>query len=253
MKINWSETNGITRGLVAAYPFKEGSGTIIEDLANGNNGTLTNGPTWAGSPFGNSISFDGSNDFVDCGSIGDFTSDFSISFWMYTRNLSNSPVVIYKGNFNTSGYYIQLNNNGNHEVKFETNQSGSNTTVISNVNTIIDITWQHYVCTLKSTTGYIYLNGQQVKTGSLTAPVSSSSNFKICTYGGSSGFELNALITNLNIWNRALSASEVARLYADPYIMYRFPDNRWFKSAAIAGIFNKIFFPRQAVNRASTY
>jgi hypothetical protein len=59
-------TNGLVLCLDAAnrksYP---GSGTTWTDLSgNGNNGTLTNGPTYS-SANGGSLSFDGTNDVVN--------------------------------------------------------------------------------------------------------------------------------------------------------------------------------------------
>jgi len=62
-------TDGLVLSLDAAdknsYP---GSGTTWTDLSgNGNNGTLTNGPTFD-SGNGGSIVFDGGDDYVDCGS-----------------------------------------------------------------------------------------------------------------------------------------------------------------------------------------
>ena len=61
-------TDGLVLYLDAAnnrsYP---GSGTTWTDLSRGgNNGTLTNGPTFNGAN-GGSIVFDGTNDFIDCG------------------------------------------------------------------------------------------------------------------------------------------------------------------------------------------
>ena len=63
-------TNGLVLALDAAdrnsYP---GSGTAWTDISGrGNTGTLTNGPTYS-SANGGSIVFDGTNDYVDCGSI----------------------------------------------------------------------------------------------------------------------------------------------------------------------------------------
>jgi hypothetical protein len=75
----------VTDGLVLAldagnrksYP---GSGTTWTDLSGrGNNGTLTNGPTFSSSN-GGSIVFDGTNDFVDTSLITEF-SDFTVCVW----------------------------------------------------------------------------------------------------------------------------------------------------------------------------
>ena len=61
-----------------SYP---GTGTTWSDLSrDGNNGTLTNGPT-VDSGNGGSIVFDGSNDYVDFDDILDL-STLSVSMWI---------------------------------------------------------------------------------------------------------------------------------------------------------------------------
>ena len=54
--------------LVANWPMKEGTGSSIADLSgNGNTGTIT-GATWVKTTGGDScLSFDGTDDYVDCG------------------------------------------------------------------------------------------------------------------------------------------------------------------------------------------
>ena len=78
-------TNGLILHLDAgnsssySYP---GSGTTWTDTSgNGFNGTLTNGPTYSSSN-GGYFGFDGSNDYVNIGSIStNFSSGFSTSFF----------------------------------------------------------------------------------------------------------------------------------------------------------------------------
>lgn len=82
-------TNGLVLALDAAnnksYP---GSGVTWYDLSgNGNNGTLTNGPTFNVGNLG-SIVFDGTNDYVSFNNSGTSTSfdfgtgDMTFTFWM---------------------------------------------------------------------------------------------------------------------------------------------------------------------------
>lgn len=74
--------------LVGAWGFEEGGGlTTADSSGNNNNGTLTNGPTWAinGGKFGNAITFDGVNDFVNVlrSNSLDLTQSFTISAWVF--------------------------------------------------------------------------------------------------------------------------------------------------------------------------
>jgi hypothetical protein len=89
-------TNGLVLALDAAdrnsYP---GSGTTWTDLSgNGNNGTLTNGPTFSN----NSIVFDGVDDYVLLPNIAVSTLPaFSICFWAKITSGASSPTVYSEG------------------------------------------------------------------------------------------------------------------------------------------------------------
>ncbi len=69
-----------------SYP---GTGNTWYDLTiNGNNGTLTNGPTFS-SINGGGIVFDGINDYVSVGNLGSFYAQGTISYWMYSTAVEN--------------------------------------------------------------------------------------------------------------------------------------------------------------------
>ena len=72
-------------GLVAAYAFEEGAGTVTADASGrGNNGTIS-GAAWRPGRFGNSLGFDGLNDWV---TVADSTSlaldqGMTLEAWVY--------------------------------------------------------------------------------------------------------------------------------------------------------------------------
>lgn len=158
-------TNGLVLNLDAAnvksYP---GSGTAWSDLSGrGNNGTLTNGPTFS-SGNGGSIVFDGVNDRFGTNSQIDLsnTSAISVDFWCkvlsYTEvagawaivfevsaNFNGSTTGLYVGiaedssiTWRGSGvqYPISLNIRGN--VGY--NLHGFDKTLVN------DLQWHHWVC-----------------------------------------------------------------------------------------------------------
>jgi len=61
------DINGsLAKGLVGWWKFDETNGTIAYDSSgNGNDGDLTNGPTWVSGKIGGALSFDGVNDYVE--------------------------------------------------------------------------------------------------------------------------------------------------------------------------------------------
>jgi hypothetical protein len=87
--------DGVESGLVLAldagnsksYP---GSGATWTDLSGrGNNGTLTNGPTYS-STNGGSFSFDGVDDWVNLGNISLSTTELTVSAWLYDTDTSGN-------------------------------------------------------------------------------------------------------------------------------------------------------------------
>ena len=101
--------NGLVLNLDAgnanSYP---GTGTTWFDLASGNNGTLTNGPTYDIAN-GGSIVFDGVNDYVGLGNTPIFgTSSFTIDMWIYLPSTdSNYRAILSKrSNSNYTGFAV---------------------------------------------------------------------------------------------------------------------------------------------------
>ena len=103
-------------GLVAAYSFDQGSGTAAPDASGtGNNGTLTNGPTWAAAgKYGGAISFDGVNDMVtiaDSASL-DLTTGMTLQAWVRPTTLGTTwRTVVFKQRSGGLVYGLYANRN----------------------------------------------------------------------------------------------------------------------------------------------
>lgn len=99
-----------------SYP---GTGTTWSDLIEGNDGTLTNGPTYD-SANGGSIDFDGTNDFVrvpDSAALQFGTGSFTASAWIYPVSAVDGRII------NTRGRGLGGQYSG---YQFRTGESGSN-------------------------------------------------------------------------------------------------------------------------------
>lgn len=219
--LNNEPLNIVTSGLVLYFDagftpsFPKGFNTWYDLSGSGNTGTLVNGPSYNSTNYG-SISFDGTNDYVNCGNILDYTTgDFTFSYWVYITDLQNAnggSVIIYKGDTSVNGYSDFLDSTG--EIQFRTNTAGptvvteTNTGVISTGNTY-NITYTRVGTSIK-----IYVNGVNVTltSGVHANPVTSSSNFTIGAYSGTSFFSNKRLYSFYN-YNRGLSAAEVLQNY----------------------------------------
>ena len=197
-------------GNTLSYP---GSGTLWTDLSiYGNNGTLINGATF-NSANGGSIVFDGTNDFADFGNILNYTTEnFTFSYWVYfnsltTNQVGQGPVIIYKGAFQTNGYYDQIQNGA---ITFTTNQSGTNQSTNTNTGLITINNWYNISYVRTGPSIRIYLNGidSTNTTGVHINPVTSSDNFRLSNYSNGYIYSNIKLAEFIN-HNRALTPTEV--------------------------------------------
>ena len=103
-------TNGLILYLDAAnirsYPK---SGTAWTDLSGqGNNGTLTNGPTYS-QDNGGGFLFDGVNDYVDTGNINYlFNTPFTISMWIKFASVSSVSALVSTYGPGNDGFFIEI-------------------------------------------------------------------------------------------------------------------------------------------------
>jgi len=208
-------------GFTASYPK---NGTTWYDVGGSNNGTLTNGPTFS-TDGGGSIVFDGANDYVDCNSsIVDLNSSFTFASWVKTTsNLSdnsNFRRLIGRGDNSSSftGEWAALtyNTSGNafaFEIDDDTVKSGMYGTISLNPNT-----WYYVVGVINRTnTLYLYVNGvlDSTATDNTSLNVNPPYNLYLGAQrsGGNPFFILNGNLPVAQIYNRALSATEILQNY----------------------------------------
>ena len=192
--------------------------TVWKDISGNNRtGTLTNGPLFNTSNYGN-ILFDGSDDYV----IGNTPSGLNLSqpctvnVWVYFNNFNViNPRII---EVQDSSYSIQIIRDGASTrlaTKNSNFQSGTNSTTWFVPSTSIwyniSVVWNPYA---SSTT--LYLNSVlQSSVGS--TPVGAGNQTNKYVIGRRSDFvattELNGNVAQVSIYNRALSAVEVSQNY----------------------------------------
>lgn len=202
--------NGLVLNLDAAvtdsYP---GNGTIWRDLSgNGNNGTLTNGPTFNAAN-GGSIVFDGSNDYVVASSvknIPNLNADFTI-------NLFTKPIVSNYGNIfvlANSTYVNECQVLLSYNTIYVTKYGGS---VLIQGGSISLNLWYNIVYIQNNNTGILYINGSQIASNSIVPQTTATSNIILGTYntGGPQPYGGHTAIAQ--VYNRALSAAEILKNY----------------------------------------
>jgi|688.fasta_scaffold196363_3 hypothetical protein len=210
--------NGLVLYLDAGNPLSyPGTGTIWNDLSNfGNNGTLINGPTFNSGNGGN-IVFDGTNDFVNCGTGVGKPVNFTISTWIKPNAWNNCGIV-----FSTNGQ--PLNHwglwgrvNGNFEVYVSNGSSfqGANTSLPWSSVSIPNSGFTNITITVDGSLIKIFKNSLQVG-GNLTQTiqqVGSSNNLLIGQTAADSGYYYNGSVAEVLVYNRALSSTEILENY----------------------------------------
>lgn len=208
--------NGLVLYLDAAnlksYP---GSGTVWTDLStNGNNGTLTNTPTYS-STNGGIISFDGISASIQIPSFNISGSQISIFSWFKFSSLQTGErSIIRKDN----RWQLGFSNPSTNTVRCLLATSGTTGWVSTNdfIYPFVNDTWYYFGFVYDNGVTKVYVNGTNVKTitaitGSLltnTTAVSIGGNVT-----GGITTNLNGVIPLTSVYNTALSDLEVLQNY----------------------------------------
>ena len=205
--------NGLVLCLDAANPKSyPGSGTTWTDLSgNGNNGTLTNGPTYSGSS-GGYIDFDGTDDYVT-GTIDGFNPDSGCTLETFVRR-PTTP-----GAWRT--YFNIKPNSGSNTPFFEMRTSGASLTTtalyfngtdyFTTAYTINSTDFYHMIATYDGAGNInLYINGSLYDTKTSVSSFAIGANPTI-TIGRaySNDRPTNIEVGVCKVYNRALTALEV--------------------------------------------
>jgi len=214
-------TNGLILNLDAgklqSYPR---SGTTWNDISgNRNNGTLVNGGSGLtfNSLNGGSLVFDGIDDYSDLGNNFNFeyNNTFSVGGWFYFNNDIDITLISKQ---ETSGNYRGwvLRKLTSYQLMIGlVNTVANQVQIRATTNLIKPNTWFHLMGTYNGSTlasGLkLYINGSQVSTTVTSNTLGSNTVLNSVSCILSLGF--NGRISNVTIYNKELSASEVLRNY----------------------------------------
>jgi|TARA_B100001094_G_scaffold161493_1_gene156206 hypothetical protein len=194
-----------------SYP---GTGTTWSDLAESNNGTLTNGPTFdAGN--GGSIVFDGSNDYVDTGMNPSYSA-VTISCWFQYSDTFTSIVMGRYNDWINAGVF-RIPANGIIGVGGQATGNGYDSMSPDSSLAFSAGQWVNTVFTYNGSIYRSYHQGLAGDTISRSHTFSSVSSQNIWIGRRTSDASLanyySGKISNVSIYNRALTADEIRRNY----------------------------------------
>jgi hypothetical protein len=206
-------TDGLVLCLDAANPKSyPGSGTSWTDISgNGNNGTLVNGVGYSGDNLG-SLSFDGVDDSVDCGTsaVLNVGNNITVNAWFYVNsNSAYQPIVSKVLSDGSLGWEV-ANSSGSFRTTFRPTATQINLTAGS----LVVGNWYMGTMTFDGVTAKLYLNGTQTGSTSTGGPVTLNSSQPLQI--GTRGIPVNWYNGNISIaqiYNRALTAQEVQQSF----------------------------------------
>jgi hypothetical protein len=210
---------------IAWWKFDENAGTAASDSSgNAQTATLVNGATWGPARVGASaVAFDGTNDTVTLpqGILSDFARDHTVCLWAVTT----APTAMGSGGYKQTPLnlatdeanglrWLIIENSTPPGTWFVTNTvNGRWTSLTTKTQTFSADTWVHLCSTQARGTLALYVNGVAPLTAANTdnydpGPVS--------VLGGRSTTDgtMSGRLDDVKVWNRALSATEVASEYA---------------------------------------
>jgi hypothetical protein len=159
-----------------------------------------------------SFSFDGVNDYFDCGNPTDlqFTSDFSISGWFKTSSTASQRILSKDDGTNRS-YYIQLNGNSYlRGAVFTSNTQQSNNAGSG----LADGNWHNFVFTFENGVGTkLYIDGGTPNLDTVTGALDNDSSIVTIGSRGDGANKFNGNIDEVALWNSTLSSAAVTEIY----------------------------------------
>ena len=226
-------------GLIGCWLFNEGGGTQVADLSEHRNHGILSGtsPSWSPGNYGPSVLLPGTDEHIlitDTNGNLDFegaNESFTVIVWINPYALSTYQSLVWIQDENDDMWRVLIWNDGTIKASLNAIDFGSTSTVSTGI-------WQQVAVVFdKSGNGQIYIDGQPSGTPvTLGGEVLSLTTNEIYVgYTETGTFPYNGQTNHLMIWDKALSAGEIAQLYADPFCMFsRDPIELWIGAMAAA-------------------
>lgn len=209
--------------LVDQWLLNDGSGLTASDMLGPHPAALIGGVAWSQDPDrGTTVTFDGSTGYLATStSVMTTNSSYTVSAWVKLTDTSTEHTALSQNGSTRSPFYLQYDNVSNTwrlhissaDVSSPTWYSAVSTTVPSQVGT-----WTHLVGVYDSEakTAKLYVNGQAEGSESNVTTWNSTG---VTWIGRSLTTWWQGNLSDVQIYSRALSATEVTQLYGTGHVI----------------------------------
>lgn len=209
----------ITSNLKCRLALDEGTGTTVADFGSeGVNATLNGAARVAGRIGAGAVSFSNSAHNVDRASpVSGITDQLTIAAWINCTAAGSYPVFVSNApSSGLKGFELGLDAS-NGKPRFIVWLASSSAVVVSSGSSLVSAGWKHVVAVYNGVDLRVYVDGALSCT-----PVAQTGNIdftgavslRVGNRAGSTAQPFTGSIDELRVYNRALSAADVADLYA---------------------------------------
>ncbi|MBI4744175.1 MAG: hypothetical protein HY776_05090, partial [Actinobacteria bacterium] len=145
--------------LVGYWLFDEGGGSTAYDKSSANNNGTIYGATWTQGKYGQALSFDGIDDYMQVPNSTslNITDQLTAEAWVKLSSLGNTQTIINKSVYNLNGWRTFID--GYNKINFEV-INGMDYLIQSQES--IDTNWHHFAFTYDGYNGKIYKDGKEI-------------------------------------------------------------------------------------------
>ena len=200
-------------GLVASWAFNEGEGTTAKDSAGKNNGKIV-GAKWVDGKVGKALDFDGQGAYVEVPNAPalNLTKAITMEAWVKHRgaDIYTWETILAKGDSAYRLHFDEMDQSFGMGLTDENGFWNLSSTVKPDPDK-----WYFVVATFDGKEAVLYVNGKKMVSATDIPTTIATNDYGVCIgeNNEATGRFFNGIIDEVKLYDRALSADEVAKQY----------------------------------------
>ena len=203
-------------GLIAAYGFNEGAGTVTVDATGkGHTGTVSNATWTPAGKYGSAVLFNGTNSWVTVADANDLdlTTGMTLEAWVFptaAATAATSRNVVIKERSGGEVYNLYADTDTHIPAAYVVKSAAPNSPIGANGSVQVPLgVWTHLAATYNNSNLNLYVNGNLVRSVATSGALLTSTG--VLRIGGNSvwGEFFQGIIDEVRIYNRALTQAEI--------------------------------------------